>query len=107
MTSEDDSKEYLLREIEQLKSENIKLKSALDDVSQKNIELQAYRNNLELLLDSAKFAWWQLNLENNEIQYSPLKAQMLGFSPGFFFKYPRFQRVAASRRQESCCCCYA
>ena len=47
-------------------------------------------NRLELALESANMAWWEMNISTGKVIFHKRKAEMLGFRPGKFNHYSDF-----------------
>jgi PAS domain S-box-containing protein len=73
-----------------------KLLLCLHDITDmKHAELALQENNLrlELAMEVANMAWWQMNLITGSVQFQRRKAEILGYSPERFTHYEDFMAL--------------
>jgi PAS domain S-box-containing protein len=75
------------------------VKHAIEEARSKAIRKQAeealQENNtrLELAMETAKMAWWEMEISSGNIRFSNRKAEMLGYSPKIFKHYSDFMDI--------------
>lgn len=57
------------------------------------LAIKDYTNRLELTMESASMAWWELDMHTGEVKFNKKKTDMLGYSPGQFHHYTDFTRL--------------
>jgi PAS domain S-box-containing protein len=75
---------------------NKKLIVSLIDISErKKAEeaLKGYNSRLELAMDAAKMAWWDMDIKTGNIIYAKRKADMLGYDVNQFKHYIDFMKL--------------
>ncbi len=90
----DKSKEELLLELSEAKKEIERLKVIHQKkiVEHKEVEadLSSYKEQFELIMLSANFAWWEMDILTGNVKFSNRKAEILGYSPDKFHHYKDF-----------------
>ncbi len=56
-------------------------------------ELLRYNSRLELAMDSANMAWWEMDVQSGSVIFENRKAEMLGYSPDMFKHYTDFTNL--------------
>jgi two-component system CheB/CheR fusion protein len=58
----------------------------ITDEHLRHMELNAVKNQLDLALSGARLAWWDWNVKTGFVDYSPRKAEMIGYTYDDFAK---------------------
>lgn len=60
---------------------------------QREEKLAEYNSRLELALQVANMAWWQMEYPSGKVKFDNRKAEMLGYSPGDFTHFTDFTKL--------------
>jgi PAS domain S-box-containing protein len=60
---------------------------------QAEILVKEYTNRLELTMESADMAWWELDIQTGKVIFNKKKTDMIGYSPDQFHHYTDFTRL--------------
>jgi len=80
-------------------SGNIYLVGTIHDITErKKAEETLHENNsrLELAMQSANMAWWEMDIKTGKVTFDPRKAEMLGYPPERFKHYTDFTALLHS-----------
>ena len=55
--------------------------------------IKEYSNRLELGMEAANMAWWEMNVETGNVYFSSKKTEMLGYRSDQFHHYEDFTKL--------------
>jgi PAS domain S-box-containing protein len=94
MINDDITKEELLQELEKLRKDYISLNIAYQkEITDRKLveeKLREYNPRIELAMESADMAWWEMDISTGAVTIHKRKAEMLGFPPEQFKHYKDF-----------------
>jgi PAS domain S-box-containing protein len=65
----------------------------ISERKQAEILIKEYAGRLELTMESANMAWWELDIQTGKVIFNRKKTDMLGYSPEQFNHYSDFTRL--------------
>jgi len=75
---------------------NLQICVAMDDITEHKLAeilIKDYRNRLELTMESASMAWWEMDIHTGKVVFNRKKTDMIGYSPEQFQHYTDFTRL--------------
>jgi PAS domain S-box-containing protein len=65
----------------------------ITDRKQAELLIKNYANRLELTMESASMAWWEMDIHTGKVIFNKKKTDMIGYSPEQFHHYTDFTRL--------------
>ena len=97
MEQNDKTKEEFLQELTLLKQENAFLKSMCGkEISARMLideSIQGSNPMLEIAMDAAEMAWWEMDIPTGVVSFNKRKSDMLGYFPQDFNHYKDFMKL--------------